>query len=90
MPREPQLCDRMTNVAIEYCVPCGMLPRAQELQEAILEEFGEDVERVALVTGDAGVFKVTVDGDLVYDKEEEAFDQGEIVDRVRERVGATA
>jgi len=80
----------MTNVAIEYCVPCGMLPRAQELQEAILEEFGEDVERVALVTGDAGVFKVTVDGDLVYDKEEEAFDQGEIVDRVRERVGATA
>lgn len=80
----------MTQVAIEYCVPCGMLPRAQELQEAILEEFGEDVERVSLVTGDAGVFTVTVDGDIVYDKEEEAFDEAEIVDRVRERVGATA
>lgn len=80
----------MTNIEIEYCVPCGMLPRAQELQEAILDEFGERVDRVALVTGDAGVFKVTVDDELVYDKEEEAFDQAEIVDRVRERVGATA
>lgn len=80
----------MTQVAIEYCVPCGMLPRAQELQEALLEEFGEDVERVALVTGDAGVFTVTVDGDLIYDKEEEAYDEAEIVDRVSERVGATA
>jgi selenoprotein W-related protein len=80
----------MTNVEIEYCVPCGMLPRAQELQEAILEEFGEGVDRVALVTGDAGVFTVSVDGDLLYDKEEEAFDQDDIVDRVSERVGATA
>lgn len=80
----------MTTVEIEYCVPCGMLPRAQELQEAILEEFGEDVDSVALVTGDAGVFTVTVDGELVYDKEEEAFDQREIVDRVNERVGAAA
>lgn len=80
----------MTTVEIEYCVPCGMLPRAQELQEAILEEFGEDVDSVALVTGDSGVFTVTVDGELVYDKEEEAFDQREIVDRVNERVGAAA
>jgi selenoprotein W-related protein len=80
----------MTKVEIEYCVPCGMLPRAQDLQEAILEEFGERVDRVALVTGDAGVFKVSADDELLYDKEEEAFDQDEIVDRVSERVGAPA
>lgn len=80
----------MTTVEIEYCVPCGMLPRAQDLQEAILEEFGERVDSVALVTGDAGVFEVSVDGDLIYDKDEEAFDQAEIVDRVSQRVGTTA
>lgn len=80
----------MTNVEIEYCVPCGMLPRAQELQESILEEFGERVDRVALVTGDAGVFKVRVDDEEVFDKEDEAYDEAAIVDEVRSRVGAAA
>ncbi|AEN04931.1 SelT/SelW/SelH family protein [Halolamina sp.] len=80
----------MTNVEIEYCVPCGMLPRAQELQEAILEEFGERVDSVALITGEAGVFTVSADGELIFDKEDEAFDQDEIVDRVSERIGAAA
>ncbi|MFB6221282.1 MAG: SelT/SelW/SelH family protein [Halolamina sp.] len=80
----------MTNVEIEYCVPCGMLPRAQDLQEAILEEFGERVDSVALVTGDSGVFKVHVDGEEVFDKEDEAYDEAAIVDEVRSRVGATA
>jgi selenoprotein W-related protein len=80
----------MTNVAIKYCVPCGMLPRAQDLQETILEEFGEQVTRVALVTGDSGVFKVRVDGEQVFDKKTEEYDEQAIVDSVRSRVGATA
>jgi selenoprotein W-related protein len=80
----------MTNVEIEYCVPCGMLPRAQDLQESILEEFGERVDSVALVTGDAGVFKVHVDGEEVFDKEDESYDEAAIVDEVRSYVGATA
>lgn len=80
----------MTNVEIEYCVPCGMLPRAQDLQENILEEFGERVDQVALVTGDAGVFKVHVDGEQVFDKAEAEYDEEEIVDSVRPYVGATA
>jgi selenoprotein W-related protein len=80
----------MTTVDIEYCVPCGMLPRAQALEKAILEEFGERVDSVALVTGDAGVFTVSVDDELVYDKEEETYDEAAIVERVSERVGAAA
>jgi len=80
----------MTNVEIEYCVPCGMLPRAQDLQESILEEFGERVDQVALVTGDAGVFEVRVDGEEVFNKEDEAYDEDAIADEVRSRVGATA
>ncbi len=80
----------MTSVEIEYCVPCGMLPRAQDLQEAILETFGERVDSVALVTGDAGVFKVHVDGDEVFDKEDETYDEAAIVDEVDSRVSAEA
>lgn len=80
----------MTHVEIEYCVPCGRLPRAQDLQEAILEAFGERVDRVALVTGDSGVFTVRADDELVFDKAEDDYDESAIVDDVGDRVGATA
>lgn len=78
----------MTDVEIEYCVPCGHLDRAQTLQGALLEEFGLELDGVRLATGDGGVFEVRVDGEQVFDKAEEGFDQEEIVDRVRERVSA--
>jgi selenoprotein W-related protein len=72
----------MTDVEIEYCVPCGFLPRAQDVQEALLEEYGQQLDRVALRTGDHGVFTVTVDGDLVFDKENDEYDVDAIVDSV--------
>lgn len=80
----------MTNVEIEYCVPCGMLGRAQDVQEQILDTLGEEVARVALVTGDSGVFEVRVDEEVVFDKDEDEFDQDAIVESVKSRVGAAA
>lgn len=79
----------MTTVEIQYCVPCGHLGMAQDLQESILEEFGQRVDTVTLRTGDSGVFTVHVDGDLVFDKSEDAYDEGEILDAVTDRVSAT-
>lgn len=76
----------MTDVEIEYCVPCGMLDRAQGLQGELLGEYGERLNTVALKTGDSGVFKVRVDGDLVFDKDEDEYD----VDGIVETVGAHA
>ncbi|PSP83002.1 selenoprotein [Halobacteriales archaeon QS_1_68_17] len=73
----------MTEVEIEYCVPCGFLDRAEDVQHAICSTFGERVDRVALVSGDKGVFKVRADGDLVFDKDEHEFDVRAIVDEVR-------
>jgi len=74
----------MTDVEIEYCVPCGFLPRAQDLQEALLEEYGMELNSVALVTGDHGVFTVHADDDVVFDKEEDEYE----VDAIVESVGA--
>ena len=76
----------MTTVDIQYCVPCGHLDRAQSLQAAMLTEYGQDLESVALVTGDSGVFTVHADGDLVYDKAEDEYDEAAIVEAVGERV----
>jgi len=75
----------MTDVEIEYCVPCGFLDRALDVQRAVLQSLGEEIDRATLVTGDHGVFDVRVDGEQVFDKEEDEFDVDTIVRRVRKR-----
>ena len=80
----------MPHVEIEYCVPGEMLGRAQTVQAAILEEFGREIESVALVTGDGGIFEVRADGEVVFDKESDEFDVDAIVESVGGHVGATA
>ncbi|MFC4451635.1 SelT/SelW/SelH family protein [Halorussus aquaticus] len=78
----------MTDVEIEYCVPCGMLDRAQDVQHALLSEYGERLDSVALVTGDSGVFEVRADGEQVFDKDEDEFDVDAIVESVGQHASA--
>lgn len=80
----------MTEVNIEYCVPCGLLDPAVETQEALLEEFGRDLDGVRLQPGHGGVFKVHADGDLVWDKDdhEGTIDLAAITEAVQERTHA--
>jgi len=74
----------MTAVEIEYCVPCGHLERAQNLQETLLTTYGQELESVALVTEDGGTFRVHVDGEIVFDVSEDDFDADAIVESVGE------
>jgi selenoprotein W-related protein len=81
----------MADVEIEYCVPCGFLDRAETVQHALLSSLGEDLDSVALVTGEKGVFRVHVDGETIYDKDEDGdYDTDELVATVRDRIGAAA
>jgi selenoprotein W-related protein len=76
----------MTEVEIEYCVPCGYRGRAMDVERAILGALERDLERVSLVTSDHGVFRVSVDGETVYDKAEDQYDVDGIVREIRERL----
>lgn len=73
------------TIEIEYCVPCGYLPRAMDAQKAILERFGERVEGVKLKTGASGVFAIRVDGEQVYSKPEQ-FDIDSVIDGIAGRI----
>jgi selenoprotein W-related protein len=73
----------MTDVEIEYCVPCGFRNRALDVQQAILSGLETKLDSVSLVMGDHGVFRVFVDDNVVYDKAEDEFDVDEIVREVR-------
>lgn len=70
------------HIEIEYCVPCGHLDRAVEVQRDLLSTFGGDLDGVTLKTGDGGVFKVRVDGEQVLDAQQDGFD----LDRIRSDV----
>ncbi|MFO7243753.1 MAG: Rdx family protein [Actinomycetes bacterium] len=73
------------KIEIEYCVPCGYLPRATEAQTRLLEEFGNRLEAVALKTGRKGVFTFRADGEVIYEKPD-VFDIEKIVAEVRSRL----
>ncbi len=73
----------MTTVEIIYCVPCGMANRALAVQEALVRQFDDKLERCSLVMGEHGIFVVRINGELVFDKEDDSFDIEEIVRRVR-------
>jgi len=80
----------MTSVEIEYCHPCGFLDRAQDVQQAVLENLGQNLEEVSLVVGHNGILQVRVDGDVVFDKDEDEYDVDAIVGSVRQQVRAEA
>ncbi len=74
----------MTTVEIEYCHPCGFLERALTVQEAIHRAFANGaLEATQLTVGDHGVFVVRVDGTVVFDVAEDAFDTDDVVRSVR-------
>ena len=75
------------DVEIEYCVPCGFLDRASDLQYLLLRTFGQQLDRVSLCTGDDGVFQVRVGDEVVYDKFEDGrYDPDGVVRKVRARL----
>ncbi|MFC7057013.1 Rdx family protein [Halovenus salina] len=76
----------MSDVVIEYCVPCGFKDRALNVQEAILNAVEEELDELSLVMGAHGVFTVSVDGETVFDKEEDEFDVDEIARSVRDAI----
>lgn len=76
----------MHSIRIEYCVPCGYRDRAIDVLRAILNGLERDLDEVTLVMGSHGVFRVTVDGETVYDKDEQDYDVDEIVRTVRKQL----
>jgi selenoprotein W-related protein len=82
----------MTEVNIEYCVPCGLLENAIETQETLLEEFGQELDGVRLQPGHGGVFKVYADDDLIWDKDDHdgTIDLKAITEAVHDRAHAHA
>jgi selenoprotein W-related protein len=76
----------VSELEIEYCVPCGLLPAAEATAHALLEAFGERIGGLRMKPGHGGVFKVRVDDEVIFDKTTDGYDPEGILARVHERL----
>ena len=80
------------RVVITYCVKCQWLLRAQWYAGELLQSFAEELDEVALRPAardaEAGVFRIEVDGAMVWNRKREGgfAEITELKRRVRDRV----
>lgn len=76
------------RLEIEYCTQCRWLLRAAWLAQELLTTFERELGEVALVPGTGGVFRIRVDGELLWDRKERGgFPEAPALKRlVRDRV----
>ncbi len=75
------------ELEIEYCVPCGLLGAAEQVAHRVLARYGERIAGLAMKPGHGGVFRVSLNDALIFDKSRDRFDLDQILDRVSERAG---
>ena len=56
------------RIAITYCTQCQWLLRAAWMAQELLSTFGTELSEVALVPGTGGVFEITCDGTVVWER----------------------
>jgi len=55
-------------IAISYCTQCNWLLRSAWMAQELLSTFGQDLGSVTLVPGTGGIFEITVDGALLWER----------------------
>ncbi|BDT96125.1 SelT/SelW/SelH family protein [Nocardia beijingensis] len=78
----------MARVAIEYCTQCRWLLRASWMAQELLSTFATDLDEVALLPGSGGIFRITVDGEQIWERKTDGgFPEIAVLkQRVRDRV----
>ncbi|MBF6178046.1 Rdx family protein [Nocardia otitidiscaviarum] len=78
----------MSRVAIEYCTQCRWLLRAGWMAQELLSTFGTDLSEVALIPGAGGIFRISVDGDQIWERKADGGfpDIAVLKQRVRDKV----
>lgn len=74
-------------IALTYCTQCNWLLRSAWLAQELLSTFGQDLAAVTLIPGTGGVFQITLDGVLIWDRKADGGfpDARQLKQRVRDR-----
>lgn len=76
------------RIVILYCTQCQWLLRAGWMAQELLSTFSTDLGEVALQPGTGGIFQITYDGELVWDRKRDGgFPEAKVLkQRVRDRL----
>ena len=78
-------------IEINYCTQCQWLLRAAWLAQEPLSSFADDLERVALLPGTGGVFRITCNGQQIWERKADGgFPEArELKQRLRDLIDPT-
>ena len=76
------------RIVIHYCTQCQWLLRAAWMAQELLATFGAELGEVALVPGTGGVFQISYDGHVIWDRKLDGGfpDARTLKQRVRDRL----
>lgn len=78
----------LPRITITYCTRCNWLLRAAWIAQELLQTFGEDLAEVALIPGSGGIYRIAVDGHVLWDRKADDGFPGprDIKQRLRDRI----
>src|SRR6476646_208156 len=76
------------RIAIHYCTQCHWLLRAAWMAQELLSTFGTDLGEVSLQPGTGGVFVITYDGEVIWERKADGDfpDVKQLKQRVRDHL----
>ena len=76
------------RIAIRYCTQCNWLLRAAWMAQELLSTFGTDLGEVSLQPGTSGVFVITYDGEVIWERKTDGGfpDVKQLKQRVRDHL----
>jgi selenoprotein W-related protein len=76
------------RVTITYCTQCNWMLRAAWMAQELLQTFGQDIEEVALRPGTGGIFIITINDIIIWDRKiDGGFPEAKILkQKVRDHV----
>lgn len=57
-------------ITLAYCTQCNWLLRTAWMAQELLSTFGEDIASVTLIPATGGLFQITLDGEVIWDRKE--------------------
>ncbi len=77
------------KLVIDFCTDCGHVEKAVESVREILEDYPDDFDTAELVPAEDGVFRISIDSEVIFDIDEEDFSVHKINEKVEEHIQDT-
>lgn len=74
------------DLTIDYCADCGHLDSAVEAAREVLDQYADDFDKVELVPSEDGVFRISIESEVVFDMDQDEFSVADITDAVEENI----